>query len=351
MTRLHLLCISVLFFVVSQACVAESSHSVFSPIPKLIDATPTLLPEQDNTRYVADIETTKAASWIDRQQYRMRGWVDQRANQVDDWFGQPHPEQPASATLRVLLDQRWDKHDQHDADLRLRGKIKLPTLEKKLSVVFGDDSLDDELNNNVAITDERTDYGDPYLSRGKVRETNSSIALRWSTFTQSLPFDSDLDLGIRSGDDVYARFKLTKDWQLKDDFSLHAEQIYRYGIDSKNYLRSNLELNHQRPQQALFSNQFSIIWSDEQHDDLIWQNFTFRQHQFFYGNRFNYGIYTSGFYEDQNLRLNSWGPFVSWRQPLWREWFYVQTDLNYLNEHREDRRHYLGVLLRLETLF
>lgn len=27
---------------------------------------------------------------------------------------------------------------------RLRGKIKLPTLERKISLVFGDDSLDNE---------------------------------------------------------------------------------------------------------------------------------------------------------------------------------------------------------------
>jgi len=51
------------------------------------------------------------------------------------------------------------------------------------------------------------------------------------------------------------------------------------------------------------------------------------------------------------LRLNSWGPFVSWRQPLWREWFYVQGDLNYFNDHREDRDHFVSTFVRLETLF
>ena len=56
-------------------------------------------------------------------------------------------------------------------------------------------------------------------------------------------------------------------------------------------------------------------------------------------------------YCHNDLKLNSWGPFVSWRQPVWREWFYVQGDLNYLNDRREDRSHVPSALVRLEALF
>jgi hypothetical protein len=147
------------------------------------------------------------------------------------------------------------------------------------------------------------------------------------------------------------RLKAQKDWTLDNDFSFHAEQIYRYGIDSENYLRTNLELTHARPDEAFISDQFSLTYADEQKDDLNWDNYMFRQHQFFQGNRFNYGLYTGGYLDDSDLRLNSWGPFVSWRQPLWREWFYVQTDINYFNDQRADHSHYLSTLLRLEALF
>ncbi|MFW1875263.1 hypothetical protein ACG9XQ_18255, partial [Acinetobacter baumannii] len=44
-------------------------------------------------------------------------------------------------------------------------------------------------------------------------------------------------------------------------------------------------------------------------------------------------------------------PFVSWRQPVLREWFFVQGDLNYFNVHREDRNHYVSTFLRVEALF
>ncbi len=219
-------------------------------------------------------------------------------------------------------------------------------------MVFGDDSLDNELDSNVAITNENpATSGDKRLDTKRAREDNSSFALRWSEWSDRIPFETDLDLGLRSGDDIYLRVKASKDWTLENDYSFHAEQIYRYGIQSENYLRTNLELIHARPNQAFFSNQLSLTYADEQDDDLTWDNYTFRQHQFFQDNRFSYGIYTGGYLNDKDLRLNRWGPYVSWRQPFLREWFFVQTDLNYLNDHREDRDHYVGALVRLEALF
>ena len=52
-------------------------------------------------------------------------------------------------------------------------------------------------------------------------------------FLEKLPFETDADLGVRSGDDIYVRLKASRDWQLRNDFKFYAEQIYRYGIDSE----------------------------------------------------------------------------------------------------------------------
>ncbi len=99
---------------------------------------------------------------------------------------------------------------------RIRGKIKLPTLEQNLSVVFGDDSLDNELDSNVAITNENpATSGDKRLDTKRAREDNSSFCLHvWSEWSDRIPFETDLDLGLRSGDDIYLRVKASKDWTL-----------------------------------------------------------------------------------------------------------------------------------------
>lgn len=330
----------------------HTQDSLLYQIPHWIEKTPTVFPPESQHNIVPPTATTENDSWIDQKQYQIRHWKQQTAHRLDDWFGDTDPNQPAKASLRLILDQRWDKHQSYEIEPRIRGKIRLPTLEKKLSIVFGDDSLDNELKENVVISNEKIPQEQTqHFDRTGSRKQNSSIALRWSDLGKKLPFETDVDLGVRSGDDVYLRFKMMKTWPLEHNFDLYAEQIYRYGIDSENYFRTNVELNHQKAEQALLSNQFSLIFADQLDEDWVWQNLTFRQHQFFAGNRFNYGLHTSGYYENSQLRLNSWGPFVSWRQPLWREWFFIQGDLNYLDDHKADHSHHVGVLLRLEALF
>ena len=331
---------------------AATSENFLDYIPKWVDATPTVFPEQSNQPIVPPTAETEDRTWIDRKQRTIREWTDRTSVKIDDWFGEIDPEKPASATIRFMLDNYWNEYDNYEVKPRIRGKIKLPTLEKRLSLVFGDDTLDDEFDNNIAnINNQPNQDTSKRLNSRQARDNNSSIALRFSNLSKGLPFETDADIGIRSGDDVYLRLRAEKNWTLGNDFHFNAEQIYRYGSDSENYLRTNLELVHARPNQPFLSNQFSLIYADEQDDDLTWENRTFRQHQFFAHNNFNYGIYTGGYYNDNNLRLNSWGPFVSWRQPLWREWFYVQGDLNYFNDHREDRSHYVSTFIRFETLF
>lgn len=332
--------------------VNNSEQGLLYLIPRMIDAVPTFLPEQSDSSYVPTTAETEDSTWSDRQQKSIRNWADRTANKIDNWFGDPDPRHPASATLRVLLDSSWNKHDGYEFKPRIRGKIKLPTLERKVSLVFGDDSLDNELANNNAITNENTpSASDKNFDKERIREDNSSLALRWSNFSKHLPFETDFDLGVRSGDDIYVRVKAKKDWKLENDFKFHAEQIYRYGVDSENYLRTNLELVQNSPNKALLADQFNLTYADTQEDDLTWDNFIFRQHKFFHEHTFSYGVYTGGFLNNKDLRLNSWGPYVSWRQPFLREWFYIQGDLNYLNDHRNDRSHFIGALVRMEALF
>lgn len=321
-------------------------------IPNFIDATPTLLPPESNQVKVPSIEQTQENTWVDQQQNQIHHWVDRSAMKIDSWFGHPDPKRPADASLRLMIDQSYNQHDQYEFKPRIRGKIKLPTLENKLSVVFGDESLDNEFDHNLAIINQNPDYAaNKQFDKKQSWEDNNSIALRWSEISKKLPFKFDADLGLRSGDDLYVRFKAKRDWALKNDFSIHAEQIYRYGSRSENYLRTNLELTHARPEHALISYQFSLTYADKQEDDLAWDNRLFRQHQFFDHNRFSYGLYSGGYYDQNDLRLDSWGPFVSWRQPLWREWIFIQADLNYFNQHRDQRNHYLSSLIRFEALF
>ena len=321
-------------------------------IPAAIDALPTVLPQESQHKITPHRQATANNTYIDKVQNKFSNSLQKRAQSIDGWFGEPNPEKPASASIRILLDTYWNEYDDFTIKPRIRGRIKLPTLQNRLSIVFGDDALDNEIRNNITISNENP-QGDPNKTTDsrQYRSDNASLAVRWSEWKNPWGIDSDLDLGVRSGDDIYIRAKLQKDWLLHNNFSTHAEQIYRYGLDSKHYNRLNLEIRHARPNHAFLTNQFSLIYTDNDHQEFNWENRLFRQHQFFHDNCFNYGIYMGGEIENSTADLNSYGPFFSWRQPFLRDWFFVQAEMNYYNNKTEDRNHHVGALLRLETHF
>lgn len=62
-------------------------------------------------------------------------------------------------------------------------------------------------------------------------------------------------------------------------------------------------------------------------------------------------MYTGGNIEKRKAALNTYGPFTTYRQPIWRNWLFTQTEVNYYNNRKENQKHRVGALLRVEALF
>ena len=71
---------------------------------------------------------------------------------------------------------------------------------------------------------------------------------------KSLGVNTHFDLDIRSGVDIFVRFKVYKDWQINEKLSTRLEQIYRYGSNSKHYVRTNFETKYQRTNNIFIGN-------------------------------------------------------------------------------------------------
>ncbi|UOO81486.1 hypothetical protein LVJ83_11165 [Uruburuella testudinis] len=293
-------------------------------------------------------------TWADRQHGAASRGLDRFAHRMDGWFGTPDPNNPASASLRIMLDTEWNKYDEFSVKPRIRGRLKLPVLENKVSVVFGDDSLDNQLGDpaHLGADGRQSNNRNRTYDRDRVRDDNTSLALRWSDLSRLTGLDTDFDIGVRSGDDIYARVKAGKRWQLENDYSTFAEQIYRYGIDSKHYARTNFEIRKAPAGKPFIANHLHAQYeNDGDKEEWTWGNSLYRQHDFAPGKWLNYGVYAGGYIENKKASINGYGPFVGYRQPFLRPWLFVQTELNYYNDRREDRSHYVGALLRFEALF
>lgn len=295
-----------------------------------------------------------ADTWVDKQHGNVKKTLQNWSHNMDGWFGETDPDDPASANLRIMLDTEWNKHDDVTVTPRVRGRLKLPVLERKLNVVFGDDSLDDEFSNDVNGYRNRTYENGKRFDSRTARDNNASLALRWNDAFDSLEkqgIETDFDIGIRSGNDLYFRAKADKKWQLSDNVDTRLEQIYRYGLDSRHHVRTNWETRYATDDKTFIANQLHVQYEHDKVEDWTWGNNLYRQHNLGTHRHVNYGLHVHGKIENRKADINSYGPFVGYRQPLWRDWFFVQTEVNYLNDKEKDRNHHVGALVRFEALF
>ncbi|MGX2975386.1 hypothetical protein ACWIUH_10600 [Ursidibacter arcticus] len=292
-------------------------------------------------------------SMVDKQHSNVKSTLHLWANSIDNWLGEPDPNKPASATLRIMLDNQWNRYDGYSIKPRVRAKVRLPALKKRLSVVIGDEDLDNQAQdkNQTSPTYREPLEKDKRYDRRQARNDNSSLALRWSDGIKNLGIDTDFDIGIRSGADIFARLKVSKEWQHNETYSTRLEQIYRYGLNSKHYLRTNFENKLVQDENTFINNHTYIDYRHDLVETSIWGNSLYREHNFSGYKRLNYGVSIGGDIDKKRLFLNYYGPFVTWRQPILRQWLFVQPEANFYNNQKLERKHTLGVFLRIEAVF
>lgn len=296
---------------------------------------------------------TQYDTWIDDTHRDTKSWLNRTAHKIDDWFGTTDPNKPARASVRVMLDTHYNEYDGTTVKPRIRGRIKLPTLEHHLSVMIGDDDLDLERGGGVYNDGRVVSYGNGTFDHHQAREDNSSLALRWSKLQKDIGIETDADIGLRS-DDLYLKLRAEKQWQFNHNIHGRFEQMYRYGTKSEHYALSTLEFSQPQSQHRTLVNRTHLAYSHQDTEETAWSNSLYQQHHLDgkHGTReLNYGVYAGGDFTDKSPNLNIYGPYISYRQPVWRPWFFVQTDVSYYNDKSQDRDHHWGIFNRLEMVF
>ncbi|MCH7314921.1 selenocysteine synthase [Acinetobacter sp. ANC 3882] len=219
-------------------------------------------------------------------------------------------------------------------------------LSQELMAVFGDDSLWLRAQQPQAL--KKLGKNSKHTTHKNISTTNP-LSAGWSTISSWLPFSNDLDLGSNSNTDVYVQFLAKKQWLLPSGLNLDTAQIFRYGSSSKNYTETNFNLTQKFQQQSLLSTQFNL--SRAQDEDYTWRNRTFQKLHLLSKDNLSYGIVSEGEYENKELRVNQWGPYFSWKRPIWRNWLYMQNDLNYLNVPADKQDNHFSYQMSFEAHF
>lgn len=348
----------------NESSVQAASDTLSEEATAEIDTLLTSAHFDDKTADLSPEPNSEKWGWTDDKRKDVKDKLNEWANNMDGWFGEPEPEKPARASLRLVLDTRWANDPKTGSDVtvkpRVRGRLRLPVLEKRLSLIIGDEDLDDDtfLKQSAAgDTDQAaTNRQDRLVNTRQTRDDNASLALRWSRFDdeieRQLGVKTDVDLGVRSVDDIYVKISVDKNWYEGDRLTVSNDNFYRYGLDSKHYVRGGLTLKYGSDANRFINNRTTIRYrnrDDEESTD--WGNDLRQVHYMGNEKQLAYGISTSGYFDTDKKLLNSYGPAISYRQPVWREWLYVQTELNYYNDKTEDKDHFPSALLRMEALF
>lgn len=83
---------------------------------------------------------TGNSSWLDSSYDYLTSTTDSLAQRFDAFFGEVDAErESADSVLRLVGESEWSEDDGTNAKLRLKGKVDLPRLSHRLSVVFGEE--------------------------------------------------------------------------------------------------------------------------------------------------------------------------------------------------------------------
>ncbi|HEB28969.1 MAG TPA: hypothetical protein ENI05_14655 [Porticoccus sp.] len=140
-------------------------------------------------------------NWIDSGHHYTSASVDALAAWLDHFFGVPRADlESAYSVLRINYESGWEEYEGNSDKLKIRGKVHLPQINKRLSLVFTDDDgeeseLDDD---DGSATDENS---------------STKVGLQY-TARESQRSRLDFGLGLRSSfqGKASARYRYQQPW-------------------------------------------------------------------------------------------------------------------------------------------
>lgn len=170
-------------------------------------------------------------TWLDDGRNYVGTSADGLANWIDSFFSEPRTDiESADSLLRLTYESQWQEGNGVSENIRLRGKIHLPAINRRLSLVFADEEGEEsEVSadlNRLAANNEDTKLSLQYRAREGAR------------------IRIDYGLGISSS--LKGKAKVRYRYQLPwSETTTHRLTETLYFVDGDGFgLRSHYELDH-----------------------------------------------------------------------------------------------------------
>ena len=263
--------------------------------------------------------------------------ADGLATWADNFFGNPQSDLEATATSRIRLrpEFEWDEEDDTDWKLKATGRIWLPKVSERLSLVFlgQEDDFEGEFYDPALSGDGDSTVGFQYQVREK---TNSRI---------------DLIAGMKSGPKgkVGARYRYQIPFAGNNRFRF-SEELFWIGGDGFGTL-TRVDVDH------LFSADTLIRWANraeysEESNGVEWNTRLAWIRKLDQRSAFRAFGFVRGDTDPELLKSRGFG--VAYRRTFLRDWLYWELEPRYAWRKKKtfkDREEVASIRLRIEILF
>ena len=271
-------------------------------------------------------------NWVDASHAVVTNQTQALTEWMDAFFGDPNYNlEQAESQLRLEFIEDWDQDQGNDFKVRVRGKLQLPKVSRRLSLVFRGEEGDD-------LTEEERRDEDSIGLQLKVRDRKRSRF--------------DLTLGWASG-------SLRPGVRFRNEGEISADTTYRYiqrlqYEDGENFFTTgNVDINHILDDDNILRWSNRAKWGDHT-DGVEWRTrLTLRGRRLMDTSRplalSYYGTINGVTRPDafvKNYRLGA-----IWRRQVYRDYLFLEVEpaINYRRLRlEEDREFALGFVVRLE---
>tara|TARA_R110002110_G_scaffold278023_2_gene493328 strand:+ start:43121 stop:44014 length:894 start_codon:yes stop_codon:yes gene_type:complete len=274
--------------------------------------------------------------WLDDSHDYVSDQADNLAAWMDSFFGVNRVDEEAPySTLRLRLEPEWDEIDGWDTGISLRGKVHLPNLNKRVSLLFSDD-------------DERTGSDDLLIDR---QNAPDDIALQL-TARERENDRIDFKLGLRSTLHPKASVRYRYEKPLSEAIIGRFSQEALYRTDDGFATETRVDLDTILDEDKVLQWTNRLRWFEDE-PGLSWNTGLSLNRRLSNDRVLGYYLAIAGATEP-GYYTRSYGFGLRYRQNIFRKWLFAELQPSYFwrRDEFEDRRQgSAAILLRLEAVF
>jgi len=275
--------------------------------------------------------------WLDDGHHYVASRGGEMAHWMNSFFGDVRTEEEApTSTLRVRYEQQVDDHNEWESDIKLRGKLYLPNLSEKLSLLFSDEDSGTTGNDDLLIDS---------------RDTPEDLALQYNA-KQKDRYRIDLRVGLQSSlspkTSVRYKYEYPIDDTLVGTFSQEALYLGGDGFASI----SRVEFDKLIDDDKIVQWHNRLDWAEDS-PGLEWGSSLSWDKRLTSKKAYGYFIAVHGKTEPAKM-FNGHSIGMRYRQNIYRDWLFAEVQPSYRwnkPDPSEPRKAGAVLLLRLEAVF